>query len=110
MRPLSGRNGEDKREPSTWPVYFFESDTSGEKTFEEFYTADETLELDRFINLGVVKNAKRRELAEIDGICCELEALFAREKVTKAEVVSVLRGFLPNFEHIEKGKGLDQRM
>lgn len=110
LRPLSGRNGENKRETSSWPVYFFESDTSGEKTFEEFYTEDETLDLERFVNLGVVKNAKRRELAEIDAICAELERLFARDTVTKADVVRVLRGYLPNFVHIETGKSLDQKM
>ena len=93
-----------------WPIYFFESDTSGEKAFEEFYTTGETLDLERFVNLGVVKNAKRREPADLDAMFVELERLFARGTVTKADVVSVLRGYLPNFEHIEKGKGLDQRM
>jgi UTP:GlnB (protein PII) uridylyltransferase len=39
-----------------------------------------------------------------------LQALFERETLTKAEVVGVLKDYLPNFEHIEKGKGLDQRM
>jgi NAD(P)-dependent dehydrogenase (short-subunit alcohol dehydrogenase family) len=98
------------KRPAAWPVYFFESDTSGEKAFEEFHTADETLDLARFANLGVVKNAKRRTLGEIDAIFRNLHALFERETMTKAEVVEVLRGYLPNFEHIEKGKGLDQRM
>jgi hypothetical protein len=93
-----------------WPIYFFESDTSGEKAFEEFYTAEETLDLERFVNLGVIKNARRRSLGEIDGICRILQALFERETLTKAEVVGVLKDYLPNFEHIEKGKGLDQRM
>ena len=93
-----------------WPIFFFESDTSGEKAFEEFYTAEETLDLERFVNLGVIKNARRRSLGEIDGICRNLQALFERETLTKAEVVGVLKDYLPNFEHIEKGKGLDQRM
>ena len=93
-----------------WPVFLFESDTSGEKVFEEFYTAEETLDLERFVNLGVIKNARRRSLGEIDGICRNLQALFERETLTKAEVVGVLKDYLPNFEHIEKGKGLDQRM
>ena len=93
-----------------WPVFLFESDTSGEKVFEEFYTAEETLDLERFVNLGVIKNARRRSLGEIDGICRNLQALFERETLTKAEVVGVLKDYLPNFEHVEKGKGLDQRM
>jgi FlaA1/EpsC-like NDP-sugar epimerase len=95
---------------SSWPVYFFESDTSGEKAFEEFYTPGEVLDLDKFVNLGVVKNAKRRNLAEIDGIFAELRSLFEAQEVTKARVVEVLKDYLPNFEHIETGKGLDQKM
>jgi len=93
-----------------WPVYFFESDTSGEKTYEEFYTPGEALELNKFVNLGVVKNAKRRDLAEIDSIFASLQKLFASADVTKADVVHVLKDYLPNFAHIETGKGLDQKM
>ena len=93
-----------------WPVYFFESDTSGEKIFEEFYTPGEVLDLDKFVNLGVVKNARRRPLSEIDSIFTSLQKLFASADVTKADVVHVLKDYLPNFAHIETGKGLDQKM
>ncbi len=121
LRPLSGCKGEGKRgersslipHPSSlikWPVYFFESDTSGEKTFEEFYTPSEELDLDTFVNLGVIKNAKKRELGEIDAIFSRLRALFAANDVTKAKVVEALSDYLPNFAHIETGKGLDQKM
>lgn len=95
---------------SSWPVYFFESDTSGEKTFEEFYTPGEELDLETFVNLGVVKNAKRRDVAEIDRIFDALKTLFEEKEVTKPKVVGVLKDYLPNFEHIETGKGLDQKM
>jgi FlaA1/EpsC-like NDP-sugar epimerase len=94
----------------SWPVYFFESDTSGEKAYEEFYTPGEELDLERFVSLGVVKNAPRRPLAEIDEIFTSLRELFASVDVTKADVVRVLKDYLPNFEHIETGKGLDQKM
>ena len=94
----------------SWPVYFFESDTSGEKTFEEFYTPGEELDMERFVNLGIVKNAKRRNLKEIDLIFENVRALFESKDVTKAKVVEVLKDYLPNFAHIETGKGLDQKM
>jgi FlaA1/EpsC-like NDP-sugar epimerase len=95
---------------ASYPVYFFESDTSGEKSFEEFYTSSEKLDMDSFVNLGVIKNSKKRSLPEIDGIIARLEALFASDHVTKASIVEILTEYLPNFEHIEKGKHLDQRM
>jgi len=93
-----------------YPVYFFESDTSGEKTFEEFYVPGEELDLTTFANLGVIKNAPRRPIAEIDAIFARLAAVFASPDVTKADLVDVLRQYLPNFAHIETGKGLDQKM
>ena len=93
-----------------WPVYYFESDTSGEKAFEEFYTPDETLDFGTFVSLGVIKNAKRRSTAEIDAIFAELRRLFASTDVSKKKVVTVLKDYLPSFSHIEKGYGLDSRM
>ena len=93
-----------------WPVYYFESDTSGEKSFEEFYTPEETLAFGMFYNLGVIKNAKRRSLAEIDAIFEKLRRLFAANDVSKKKIVTVLRDCLPNFSHIEKGRGLDSKM
>ena len=99
-----------RAEKNKWPVYFFKSDTSGEKTFEEFYTPGENLDLETFVNLGVVKNAKKRGLAEIDKIFSELRTLFESADVTKANVVEVLKDYLPNFAHMETGKGLDQKM
>jgi len=94
----------------SYPVYFFGSDTSGEKTFEEFYTDREVLDMDSFINLGVIKNSKKLDIKEIDEIFNRLHKLFDEEKVSKSELVDVLKEYLPNFDHIETGKGLDQKM
>ncbi|MEI6646203.1 MAG: polysaccharide biosynthesis protein [bacterium] len=96
--------------PQKWPVYFFASDTSGEKTFEEFFVPGETLDTTTFVNLGVVKNAPRRKLAEIDTIFNALRASFAKPHVSKTDIVEVLKDYLPNFSHIETGKSLDQKM
>jgi len=95
---------------TTYPVYFFESDTSGEKSFEEFYTLNEELDMDTFVNLGVIKNSTKRNISDIDEIFVRLKALFDSENITKAAIVDILKKYLPNFEHIEKGKHLDQRM
>ncbi len=94
----------------TYPVYFFGSDTSGEKAFEEFFTEEEKLDVDNFINLGVIKNSKKRTISEIDSIFESLKVLFDKSEITKSEVVEILNEYLSNFQHIEKGKGLDQKM
>jgi FlaA1/EpsC-like NDP-sugar epimerase len=93
-----------------WPVYFFETDTSGEKPYEEFFTEKESIDYGRFINLGIVKNSSRRDFGQIDEIFGRLRALFDSGNVTKAAVVEILKEYLPSFEHIEKGKGLDSKM
>lgn len=102
-RSLSGNR-------SSWPIYFSPSDTSGEKSYEEFYTDDEVLDLTSFVNLGVVKGSAPRTVSEIDRIIEELTALFETDNVSKAAVVEIMRTYLPSFSHIETGKGLDSKM
>jgi FlaA1/EpsC-like NDP-sugar epimerase len=94
----------------SYPVYFFDTDTSGEKPYEEFFTEKEVIDKYKFNSLGVIKNSVKRNFREIDEIFEKLRKLFAKDKVTKAEIVEVLKAWLPNFEHIEKGKGLDSKM
>lgn len=93
-----------------YPVFYFQSDTSGEKEYEEFYVPGEPLDIDRFSSLGVIKTGNRRSAGELNLFLSTLENLFAKPGFTKAEIVRVLENFLPNFEHIEKGKHLDQKM
>ncbi len=99
-----------KANSSSYPVYFFESNTSGEKSFEEFYTDDEQLDVDSFSGLGVIKNTKRKSVEELMKIFSNLESAFNSEMISKANVVQILKTYLPNFDHIEKGKNLDQSM
>ena len=93
-----------------YPCEFFGSDTSGEKTFEEFYTDRDIKDETKFVNLGVVKNSKKRSIEEVEGIFTRLRSVFDRKEATKDDVVEVLGEYLPDFHHIEKGKSLDSRM
>ena len=92
-----------------YPVYFFESDTSGEKLYEEFYTDEETLDLDRFVSLGVVSNAPRRSKKELNKVISVLENLFSKD-IAKEDIVRTLNELLPTFQHVETGLNLDQKM
>lgn len=95
---------------TSYPIYFFGSDTSGEKPYEEFFTEKEILDMDSFVNLGVIKNSKKRNRKEIVAIFDRLHSLFDSEQVTKEAIVEILNEYLPNFHHIETGKGLDSKM
>lgn len=93
-----------------YPVVYFKSDTTGEKDFEEFYVPGEKLNMTRFSALGVIEETTRRPMNEVESFFIELESIFEKDDFTKAEVVESLKKFLPNFEHEEKGKNLDQKM
>ena len=108
--PTDGRARTPAAPQGGYPCEFFGSDTDGEKTFEEFYTDTDVKDEDKFVNLGVVKNAKRRPVEEVEAIFAKLHGVFDREGATKEDVVEVLKEYLPNFNHISKGKGLDGRM
>lgn len=93
-----------------YPVYFFGSNTSGEKPYEEFYTEGEAVDRQRFAQLGVIENAGRKSVEDIDVMFARLAALFMDAKIDKAAIVKLLVEFIPNFEHSETGRSLDQKM
>ena len=93
-----------------YPVVYFKSDTTGEKAYEEFYVPGEIVNMERFSALGVVEQTSRRNMEEVKNFFTELESLFAKEDFTKAQVVEAIKKFIPNFEHEEKGRNLDQKM
>ena len=93
-----------------YPVVYFKSDTTGEKAYEEFYIPGERINMNRFMALGVVEETTRRPMPEVNAFFEKLEGLFAKEDFTKAQVVEAIKEFIPNFEHEEKGKNLDQKM
>ena len=95
---------------SDYPVVYFKSDTTGEKAYEEFYVPGEKVDMERFQALGVVEQTVRHNLDEVNRLFEKMEAIFAQDDFTKAQVVEAIKEFIPNFQHEEKGKNLDQKM
>lgn len=95
---------------SDYPVVYFKSDTTGEKAYEEFFVPGEKLDMDRFKSLGVVQQTTRHTMLEVEEFFAKLESIFVEEDFTKEDVVKAIKSFIPNFEHEEKGKNLDQKM
>ena len=93
-----------------YPVVYFGSDTTGEKAYEEFYVPGEKIDLQRFQSLGVVEQTARHNMAEVNTFFEKLEGIFQKDTFTKAQVVDAIKEFLPNFQHEETGKNLDQKM
>ncbi len=95
---------------SSYPVYYFKTNTSGEKLFEEFYSNEDEVNLEKYASLGVIKNAIRKPVDEIDLLIDSLKDLLDSGNYDKATIVSLMQKFIPNFNHIETGVSLDQKM
>lgn len=93
-----------------YPVYFSKSDTSGEKSFEEFFTNAEKVNLDRFISLGVIEENSPVNREQLETLVDRLKALFSDCNIEKSDITCAMKEYLPNFEHIETGKNLDAKM
>lgn len=93
-----------------WPCYFFESDTTGEKPFEEFFTKDEVLDMQRFESIGVIKNTAEFNSEKLDEFASRIESYRSQGSWNKEQIVELFCDILPDFKHSETGKNLDQRM
>ena len=93
-----------------WPCYFFKSDTTGEKDFEEFFTDTEDLNIERFKTIGVIKNQPDFNEAKLNNFMDGIVMLREKGTWTKGDIVNLYFGLLPEFSHKETSKYLDERM
>jgi len=93
-----------------WPVYFFESDTTGEKDFEEFYTENEKIDLSRFDSIGIILNAATRNTQNVDEFEEEIHRMRERKCWMREDLVELFNRTIPEFHHLETGKFLDGKM
>lgn len=95
---------------NAYPVLFFPTNTSGEKLYEEFFTDADKLDNDTYNSLGVIKNAVKKPIGTINETLDSLKSILNQTNYTKADIVKALSNHLPDFQHIETGKSLDQKM
>lgn len=93
-----------------WPCLFTASDTTGEKDFEEFFTDNETLDMERFHNLGVIKNNPVYEKSKLNRFTKTIAKMQAKRAWTKDQIVELFFEMIPDFGHKETGKYLDGKM
>ena len=93
-----------------WPCYFFVSDTSGEKEYEEFYMENEELNLKKFKEIGIVIPKPKSFDIDIDNFFQEINFLEKKKTWSKKEILQIFNKLLPEFNHLEKEQNLDQKM
>jgi FlaA1/EpsC-like NDP-sugar epimerase len=94
--------------PGKYPIYLFKTDTSGEKTYEEFYTESDKFELEKYHSLGFI-STKQINIS-FNKVIEDFEKVFNNSESTKRDIVNTLFKYVPDFDHIETGKHLDQKM
>lgn len=94
-----------------WPCFFVQTDTSGEKEIEEFYTWDQELDMDRFADIGVIKNPEPEgDLDSLRQMTKEIRDIQRRGYWEKQELIDIFESMLPEFSHMETGRYLDDKM
>ena len=96
------------KRPNKYPIYFFKTDTSGEKTYEEFYTEEEDYEINKYDSLGFINTTDVK--ISFEDVETDFENVFNDSNSQKSDIVKVIKKYVPGFEHIETGKHLDQKM
>ena len=93
-----------------YPVYFFNSDTSGEKLYEEFFTDADDVDVSTYTGMGVIKNAKKPSIEQVSSCIEDIQQLMSTNHYDKSDIVGMMKKYLPDFDHIETGRSLDQKM
>tara|TARA_B100002051_G_C16733825_1_gene639894 strand:- start:692 stop:1867 length:1176 start_codon:yes stop_codon:yes gene_type:complete len=96
------------KNPNKYPIYFFKTDTSGEKTYEEFYNEEEDYEINKYDSLGFINTTKIK--ISFEDVKTDFELVFSDANSQKLDIVSVIKKYVSDFKHIETGKHLDQKM
>ena len=96
--------------PGSWPCYFARSDTTGEKSFEEFYTREEDVDLERYKEVGVLKNSISVNEKLLSFFLRDLDRLREKRFWTREDIIDLFGKMIPEFRHLEKNRFLDQKM
>jgi FlaA1/EpsC-like NDP-sugar epimerase len=96
------------KNPNKYPIYFFKTDTSGEKTYEEFFTEEEDYEINKYDSLGYINTPEIK--ISFEDVETDFESVFSNSNSQKSDIVTIIKKYVPDFMHIETGKHLDQKM
>jgi FlaA1/EpsC-like NDP-sugar epimerase len=102
------KNFDFDKYPSKYPIYFFKTDTSGEKTYEEFFTEEEEYEVNKYESLGFINTPDIK--ISFEDVEADFESVFNNPNSQKSDTVTILKKYVPDLIHIETGKHLDQKM
>ena len=101
---------ESLKKQGKYPCFFFKSDTTGEKDFEEFFTENENIDMNRFESLGIIKNDPLYNNGDLEKFTETINKIKGSKSWRKSEIIDLFNQIIPNFNHKETGKYLDNKM
>lgn len=93
-----------------WPCLFSESDTTGEKSFEEFFAEGEVVDFERYSGIGVIASLSEADREKLDNFVSSIEHMRESGEIEKQRIVELFFSIIPNFNYTDKGKYLDEKM
>jgi len=93
-----------------WPLYLSNSDTTGEKPYEEFYSSEELIDNNRYHNIGVISNFKEVDELILKNFENNFRKLIESNNWTKLQIVEEFKNILPGLDYFDIGKYLDEKM
>lgn len=106
--PNSAKEFDFTNFPQKYPIYFFRTNTSGEKKYEEFFTKEEDYDTEKYETLGLIKSYQQEICFK--SVEKDFKDVFNCYNSSKQDIVNVLKKYVPTFDHIETGKNLDSRI
>ena len=94
-----------------WPCYFSETNTTGEKDYEEFYSDSDKINLDRYKDIGIIEQTANEEYStNTQRFISAYSSLKNRKNLSKEDIVEIFQACLPELNHEEKERNLDEKM
>ena len=116
LEPIFCNNEDEARKLSRkltgshWPCFFSESETTGEKPFEEFFSENDEIDNDRYRKIGIIKNEKKLNFENLKYFKSNLEVFISGNNWLRADLVKIFKQVLKEYSPIETGKFLDDKM
>ena len=93
-----------------WPCLFKKSSTTGEKEIEEFFTENEEVEMNEYINVGIIKNKQEKNISALNSFETSINKLKSNMVWDKKSIIDEFKKLIPGFNYNDKKKYLDGKM
>lgn len=102
---------EELRKEKLWPVVLTDPDTTGEKGIEVLFKDEEYPDRNKFMDIDVIK-LRPEDLGNYSSEKFEekLDEIISSGSYSRNSLIDLVKEFLPEFDHKETGKFLDERM